>query len=258
MTRASVSRALILALAVLCYLSFARVGIYLVGFVADLWVPKTIDSPAAAWAGSIGSPPWMFAAAGNTFWLLLFCAHHSLAARRFFKRIVEKLLPSELERSSYVLVSSLLLAAVMYFWQPLPTELWQVEGLWAQLLRYGGLLGWVLAVTASRSLGHGRVFGVRPAWRRMRGASRAEVSKVDPLETRRLYSVLRHPMYLGFLWAIWVTPRMTAGHLLFALVLTVYVYLGSRLEERDLVLIHGPAFEDYRSRVGGFRPRLRR
>jgi protein-S-isoprenylcysteine O-methyltransferase Ste14 len=231
------------------YILFARTAIYLIGFTADRWVAKTLDRTPG---GSALFPA--LAVAVDLALLLLFCLHHSVLARPATKRWLGRHLDPMFERSSYVLASSLLLALLIWQWQPWPAVVWAVgDGSWKVGLQVLSLAGWALALISSRTLGHFKLYGLRQIWL---GLQRRRPD--DPLRTQALYGLLRHPMYLGFLLAIWATPTMTAGHLLFAATLTGYVLVALRWEEGDLAERYGEAFAAYRRRVPRFLPWPRR
>jgi len=223
---------------VACYLVFLAVFGYLIGFVGDLFVPKSID------AGASGSV--LTAVAVDVGLLALFALQHSGMARRGFKERWTEIVPKHLERSSYVLAASLVLALVMWGWRPIPATVWSVD----QPIVVGALeglfwAGWAIVLVATFLIDHFRLFGLKQVWGHLRGR------RYEPPEfqTPGLYAYVRHPLYLGFLLAFWCTPHMTAGRLLFAGVWTGWILLAIRMEERDLVRFHGDAYREYRRRV---------
>lgn len=229
----------------IAYLLFARSTLYLILFLADVVVEKTVDrgGPASSFALALATDLGL---------LLLFCAHHSLFARSVAKRWLEHWLPPVLERSTYVLVSSLLLILLMWQWRPLPEVVWVTSSAKAALaLRAASFVGWGVALLASIRLGHLETFGVRRVWAAVRGMTR----EPRGLKTDSLYSWVRHPMYLGFLIGLWAVPRMTVGHLIFAAVLSLYLAFGRLLEERELIRRFGDGYRRYRDRVPALLPR---
>jgi methanethiol S-methyltransferase len=230
-----------------CYAAFARSMIYLIAFLANTWVDKTVDGGAAG--------PVAEAVAVDLTLLGLFVVPHSLMAREGFKAWMREWV-EEAERSVYVLTSSLLLTLLLWQWRPLPLEIWTVEAQpWAWTLTGLSIAGWLLALASSHHLGHMTTFGVRPALDRARGRTPVRPGTADrPLVTRGVYALVRHPMYLGFLVGIWSTPVMSLGHLLLAVVLTGYVLVGRLWEERDLEVRYGAEWRRYFARVPAFVP----
>ena len=231
-------RALGMLYGVTAYLVFLAVFVYLFGFVGDLVVPRSIDDGPSA--------PVTVALLVDVGLLLLFAVQHSVMARQGFKRWWTRIVPWHLERSTYVLLASLVLAVVMWGWRPIPATVWSVEStVGAGVLQGLFWVGWGTVLLSTFLIDHFRLFGLKQVWAHMRGAD------LEPPEfqTPGLYRVVRHPLYLGFLLAFWCTPEMTAGHLLFAGVWTAWILVAIRLEERDLVAFHGAAYRAYRERV---------
>ncbi len=237
-------RLAILAYGVLCYLVFTGVLLYAIGFVGGLAVPKSVDS---------GFQEDHYPALLIDLALLgLFAVPHSVMARPGFKRWWTKIVPRPAERSTYVLVSSLLLGLLFWQWRPLPAVVWQVDhpaGRAVLLALFW--IGWGIAVWATFLTDHFDLFGLRQVYLHARGQPYKPVG----FRTPALYRFVRHPLLLGFLIAFWATPRMTTGHLLFAVGTTAYMLVAVRLEERDLVVIYGEAYREYQWRVGMLWPR---
>lgn len=224
---------------VICYVIFLGSFVYAVGFVGDVIVPKTIDS------GQNGAP----AEALLIDLLLLgaFAIQHSVMARPGFKAVWTKIVPRSIERSTYVLFSSLLLALICWQWRPFPSVVWDVSS-----SRVGGgllsalfWLGWLILLLSTFMISHFDLFGLRQVYLRLRGLDYSPPHFVQ----RALYNIVRHPIMLGFLIAFWSTPRMTLGHLLFSVMTTGYILVGIALEERDLTAALGEPYRAYRSRV---------
>lgn len=228
-----------LAYGVLCYLIFFATFLYAVAFVGDFAVPKSIDSGPTGPAG----PALMT----DLVLLALFAVPHSLMARQGFKRRWTRLVPAVIERSTYVLVSSLLLLVLFWQWRPLPDTVWDVYSppgrglLWALFW-----FGWGLVLVSSFLTDHFDLFGLRQVYLYARGRPYQPVG----FRVTGLYRHVRHPLLLGFLIAFWATPTMTVGHLLFAAATTAYVLAAIPLEERDLLAAHGEVYAAYRRQVG--------
>jgi protein-S-isoprenylcysteine O-methyltransferase Ste14 len=184
--------------------------------------------------------------------LALFAVQHSVMARPFFKRWITRYIPESAERSTYVLAASLALALLFWFWQPLGGVLWQVEnpvGRW--LLQIGSALGWLQVLGTTFLINHFDLFGLRQVWLHFRNREYTSLH----FHTPGIYKAIRHPLYLGFLFAFWCTPTMTAAHLFFAVMTTAYILVAIQLEERDLQKVH-PEYADYKRTTPMLVPRV--
>jgi protein-S-isoprenylcysteine O-methyltransferase Ste14 len=238
------TRFAVLIYGVLCYLVFLATFLYAVGFVGDLAVPRSVDTGLGVDASRA---LWI-----DVVLLGLFAVPHSVMARQGFKAWWVRIIPQPVERSTYVLASSLLLALLLWQWRPLPAVVWEVNHPVGRGVLYALFgTGWCIALWATFLIDHFDLFGLRQVYLYFRGLP----SKLVGFKTPALYRLVRHPLILGFLIAFWATPRMTAGHLLFAAAMTVYSLVAIKLEERDLVVFHGEAYRDYQRQVGMFWPR---
>jgi protein-S-isoprenylcysteine O-methyltransferase Ste14 len=236
-------RAAALAYGMLCYALFLATFLYSVGFVGNILVPKSIDS---------GTPGESVAAAiVNALLLAAFAVPHSVMARPAFKRWWTRFVPTPVERSTYVLVSSLLLALLMWQWRPLPDVVWEVGSpAGAGAIQVLFWAGWGIVLLSTFLIDHFDLFGLRQVWLYAHGRPYSP----PPFRKRLFYRYVRHPLLLGFLVAFWAAPRMTVGHLLFAAATTAYTLVAIRLEERDLVRELGQDYEDYRNQVSMLLP----
>lgn len=237
-------RAAVLAFGVISYAVFFATFLYLVGFLAGVGVPKTIDSGTP---GPVGA-----AVLVDTLLLLLFGLQHSVMARPGFKARWTRLVPEPMERSVYTLLSSLALIALFVFWRPIPQPVWATEGAAAALLRAGMLSGVGLVLFSTFLIDHFDLFGLRQSWLHFRGRPYEPKRFKAPL----LYRWIRHPLYLGWFMTFWIAPVMSAGHFLFALVMTSYVLIAIPLEESDLLRALGEPYRRWRERTPMFVPRL--
>jgi methanethiol S-methyltransferase len=213
--------------------------LYLIGFVGNLGVPKSIDSGVAG--------PLIESVLVDTMLIGLFAIQHSVMARQGFKRWWTRVLPPSVERSTYVLFASLTLLFLYWQWQPISEPVWTVHNsIGAAVLDGVFWLGWVVLVVSTFLLSHFELFGLSQVFARLFGKELSEARFRAPL----LYRYVRHPIYLGVLLAVWATPLMTVGHLLFSVLITGYILLGIQLEERDLVQQFGDQYRNYRKQAG--------
>src|SRR4249919_2504783 len=223
---------------IVAYLAFAVVIVYAIGFVSGLVVPKTIDSGPAG--------PLVESIVINIVLLTIFALQHSVMARPQFKKWWTTIVPKSVERSTYVLLASLALALVFWQWRPIPGVVWEAKDpTIAASLLYLGLFGWVLVFISTFMINHFELFGLHQVANNLTGNSMPPMKFKTPM----LYNVVRHPIYLGFIIFVWATPTMTAGHLLFAAVVTAYIFVGIALAEHDLIEVFGDEYRRYRRRV---------
>jgi methanethiol S-methyltransferase len=222
---------------VVAYAAFFGTFLYAAGFVGNLVVPKSLD---ASPVGSLGTSLLI-----NLGLLALFAVQHSVMARPGFKRVWTRIVPQAVERSTYVLASSLALIVLFWQWRPLGGVVWDVQDPVGRAVLYAGFaFGWLLVLVTTFLINHFDLFGLRQVWLHLRG----RLYQPLPFSTPGPYRLVRHPLYVGWLFAFWSTPTMTATHLLFAAATTAYILIAIRFEERDLVAAH-PEYASYRSRV---------
>jgi protein-S-isoprenylcysteine O-methyltransferase Ste14 len=230
------------------YLAFSATLLWFIGFCGNLLVPRSVDAggPGAAWPGALATDALL---------LLLFGLQHSAMARRGFKACWTGVVPPIVERSTYVVASSLVLALMMACWTPIASPVvWHVDGPGAALLWTGFGIGWAVVALSTFLLDHFELFGLRQAF----SALAQRPVPAAEFRTPLFYRHVRHPLYLGFLIAFWSVPLMTAGHLVFSLGMSAYILVGIAFEERDLVAQFGERYRAYRRHVGMLLPRIGR
>jgi protein-S-isoprenylcysteine O-methyltransferase Ste14 len=231
-------RIVFFAYGVLCYAIFFATFLYAIGFVGGFGVPTTLDGPAK---GSLAA-----AVAVNVGLLGLFAVQHSLMARPWFKESWTRIVPPALERSTYVLLSSLALLLLFWQWRPMGGVVWSVShpaGRAVILSLYG--FGWVLLLVSTFLINHFDLFGLRQVWLFLLNKPYTRLRFGTP----GIYKLVRHPIYVGWFFIFWMTPTMTYAHLLFAMATAGYILIAIQFEERDLVREHGGTYEEYRRRV---------
>jgi protein-S-isoprenylcysteine O-methyltransferase Ste14 len=196
-----------------------------------------MDSPADG--------PWQIALTMDLGLLILFALQHSVMARPAFKRVLTRVVPEAIERSTYVLASSVAMLLLFWQWRPLGGTVWDVQSEPGRVLLYGGYaFGWALLLFATFVINHFDLFGLRQVWRHLFGKPQTDLKFGTPW----LYRVVRHPLYIGWLCIFWSAPAMTVTHLFFAVATTVYIFVAIQFEERDLIAKH-PEYAAYRQQV---------
>jgi len=231
---------------VVCYAIFFATFLYAIGFIGGFGVPRTLDGTP--------SGPLLTAVAIDAGLLALFALQHSIMARTWFKEAWTRVVPKEVERSTYVLFSSAALILLFWQWRPLGGVIWSVDNDVARIaLRALFAFGWGLVLVATFLINHFDLFGLRQVWLFLLGKPYTSLKFATPGP----YRLVRHPLYVGWFFAFWMTPQMSSAHLLFAALATGYILVAIQFEERDLVRHHGE-YADYRKRVPMLVPFMKR
>lgn len=231
-------RTLFLAYGVVTYLLFLATFLYAIAFVGGFAVPTRLDGAARQ--------PLALSLLVDAGLLTLFAVQHSVMARPWFKKRWTRIVPPELERSTFVLFASAALALLCWQWRPLGGSVWSVDNPAARTLLWILFAwGWLQVLVSTYLINHFDLFGLRQVWLYFRGRPYERVRFATPAP----YRMVRHPLYLGFLIAFWSTPTMTFAHLFFAVMTTAYIVIAIQFEERDLLREHGSPYDEYRRRV---------
>lgn len=221
------------------YVIFLVTFLYAIGFVGNLFVPKSIDSGT--------EPSTVNAIVTNILLLSVFALQHSIMARPAFKKWVTKFIHPAIERSTYVLLSSLALILLYWKWKPMTSVIWEVQNETLALVLTGiFFLGWLIVLLSTFMINHFELFGLTQIYNNLKG----KLTPNPKFQIKYLYTLVRHPIMLGFVIAFWATPVMTLGHLLFAVITTSYILIAVKyLEEKDLKNHIGEAYSNYQKKV---------
>ena len=220
------------------YVVFFVTFLYAIGFVTGVIVPKTIDTGMVV--------PTYQALAVNLLLMSAFAIQHSVMARRQFKQWWTKFVPKSVERSTYVLFSSLALILLCAMWRPMPTVIWRLDDpLFRMAMTALSFIGFMIVLSSTFLINHFELFGLHQVTSNLNGRA----MPMPRFRTPLYYKFVRHPIYLGFIIAFWAAPVMTLGHLLFAAVTSAYIVVGILLEERDLIDLFGDEYRRYKRRV---------
>jgi len=231
-------RALAFVYGLVSYLVFFLAFLYAIGFVGNIVVPKSIDSGAEG--------PFVPALLIDAVLLGLFAIQHSVMARQGFKRWWTRFIPKPIERSTYVLLSSLLLVLLFWQWHPILSVIWNVTNpIGSLVLTAVFWAGWLLVLASTFVINHFDLFGLRQVYLFQKGKQYTDLV----FKKRFFYRFVRHPLLLGFMIAFWATPKMTWGHLVFATATTAYMLIAIQLEERDMANMHGDPYRQYQREV---------
>jgi protein-S-isoprenylcysteine O-methyltransferase Ste14 len=229
----------------IAYTLFLGVYLYAIGFIGGFAVPTTLDSSARG--------PLVWALLIDLLLLALFAVQHSVMARPGFKALWTRIVPKPIERSTYVLFSSLALILLFAVWQPIGIVIWNAESPVARAVLYGLMAaGFFIVLVATLLINHFDLFGMRQVWLFLRGRKYTPLRFKTPL----FYKYVRHPLYVGWLMAFWAAPTMTVAHFVFAVMTTAYILVAIQFEERDLITIHGKDYVRYRREVPMLIPRV--
>lgn len=223
----------------LCYVASVASLICFIVFVSDVWPQLSVNNQQT----TMSTPTALLINLGL---LLLFGIQHSVMARQGFKRWIKHYIGDSVERATYCLGTAVVIFVMIHFWQPMSGMIWQVDNPTAVMaIRTTGLLGWGILLLATFQLDHFALFGLRQTFAPLRGNPIPQAQFKMP----GLYKLVRHPIQTGVLIGIWAVPVSTTGHLVLALGMTIYIFVGLYFEEKDLVREFGDTYRDYKTRV---------
>ncbi|PJZ69645.1 hypothetical protein CH373_09090 [Leptospira perolatii] len=241
-------RFFVLMYAVLAYFCTLIISVLLLGFADNLpYFPYSVDEGPQT--------SWVYGVVFDLGLLLLFGLQHSLMARARAKKIITRWIPSAAERSTYLVFSVIALWLLFRFWQPIPYLVWSinVETMWLRwVVLCLNLFGWGLAIFSTFQIDHFELFGLKQTWANFKGQNIQKTEYKNPF----LYKYVRHPMMTGFLLGIWMVSDMSAGHFLFSIVITVYIWIGTYFEEKDLLKEFGSEYKTAQTKIGKFFPKI--
>ncbi len=228
---------------IIAYGVFLVAFLYAIGFVGNFIVPKSVNSGAEGL--------FMESLVVNLLLLGLFAIQHTVMARPAFKAWITKLISPVIERSTYVLLSSLILILLYWQWRPMTEVLWNVSGTGAMILTGVFFMGWAIVFLSTFMINHFELFGLKQIFENLKN----KLPESPPFQTKMFYNLVRHPIMVGFMIAFWATPVMTVGHLVFAVMTTGYILIAVKFfEEKDLRSSIGQEYEDYQESVPMFIP----
>ncbi|WP_452233177.1 methanethiol S-methyltransferase [Lacinutrix sp. MEBiC02595] len=230
---------IIILYGLIAYVVFLIAFLYAIGFVGDFIVPKAINSGVET---SFTNALFI-----NLGLLSLFAVQHSVMARPAFKKWISPVIDPAIERSTYILLSSLALLLIYWKWQPMTTIVWNIENTTFYYIIMGVFfMGWLIVFLSTFMISHFQLFGLTQIFNNYKNKHTEDPT----FQTNYFYKMVRHPIMLGFMIAFWATPFMTVGHLLFAIVTTLYMLIAVKyLEERDLRKFIGEKYEIYQKEV---------
>lgn len=231
-------KVLIFLYGIICYVMFLGTFLYAVFFIADLIVPKTIDSGTA---GAFGQSLLI-----DAILLSIFAIQHTGMARPAFKKWWTRVIPKHMERSTYVLLANLSLILLFWKWRPMPDVIWSVGSQWGQAVIWALFVaGWFILLTGTFMINHFHLFGLKQVYEGLQNKQLSSPKFMSP----GYYKYIRHPLMLGFIIGFWATPEMTLGHLIFSIAATGYILVALKFEEHDLITYHGDTYIEYKKRV---------
>ncbi len=238
-------RLIVMLYGIICYVLFFGTFLYFIAFVGGFYLPRHLSLEVARTTNS--------ALLINIALIFFWGIQHSIMARSWFKNAIEKLVPHHVERSTYVLISAIVLAIIMYYWQPMGGIVWQVENTALKSVIWGVFaFGWVLILISTFLTDHFDLFGLRQTWLYFRKKDYTNVV----FTKRWFYHWIRHPMMLGMLLVFWFVPVMTMTHLVFSIGMSLYVLIGIYFEEHALAKIHGQPYVEYQTETKKMIPRI--
>lgn len=180
----------------------------------------------------------------NSFLCAAFFLQHSGMIRKSARRRMSQVISEHYLGAVFSIASGITLLALVLLWQETPIVLASADGFYRWSFRAVFFLAVAIQMWGTWAWKSSDLLGTESVLRRS-----DPTSLPAPMVVRGLYRWVRHPLYLATLMMIWSYPDLTADRLLFNVLFTGWIIVGTVLEERDLVENFGDDYRNYQRRV---------